>query len=53
MNTASKQITRRLSATIALVVIALYYAAVLMVRLRAEILRRERDASWLRTGAGS
>lgn len=26
----------------------LYYAAVLAVRLRAEILRRERDASWLR-----
>ncbi len=28
----------------------LYYAAVLCVRLRAEILLRERDASWLRTG---
>lgn len=28
----------------------LYYAAVLLVRLRAEILLRERDASWLRTG---
>jgi heme exporter protein C len=27
----------------------LYYGAVLMTRLRAEILRRERDASWLRT----
>jgi heme exporter protein C len=27
----------------------LYYLAVLMTRLRAEILRRERDASWLRT----
>jgi len=29
----------------------LYCAAVLCVRLRAEILVRERDASWLRTGA--
>jgi heme exporter protein C len=28
----------------------LYYAAVLCVRLRAEILVRERDASWLRSG---
>jgi hypothetical protein len=27
----------------------LYFGAVLCVRLRAEILRRERDASWLRT----
>ncbi len=27
----------------------LYYGAVLMTRLRAEILRRERNASWLRT----
>jgi heme exporter protein C len=27
----------------------LYFGAVLLVRLRAEILRRERDASWLRT----
>jgi heme exporter protein C len=26
----------------------LYFAAVLMIRLRAEILRRERQASWLR-----
>jgi heme exporter protein C len=29
----------------------LYYAAVLCVRLRAEVLVRERDASWLRTGS--
>ena len=28
----------------------LYYAAVLCVRLRAEVLVRERDASWLRSG---
>ncbi len=28
----------------------LYFGAVLLVRLRAEILRRERDAGWLRTG---
>jgi heme exporter protein C len=28
----------------------LYYGAVLLVRLRAEILLRERDASWLRAG---
>lgn len=28
----------------------LYYSAVLLVRLRAEILLRERDASWLRKG---
>jgi heme exporter protein C len=28
---------------------SLYYGAVLMTRWRAEILRRERDASWLRT----
>ncbi len=27
----------------------LYYGAVLLVRLRAEILRRERDATWLTT----
>jgi heme exporter protein C len=27
---------------------ALYYAAVLLVRLRAELLRRERNASWVR-----
>jgi heme exporter protein C len=26
----------------------LYFAAVLMVRLRAEVLRRERNASWLK-----
>jgi heme exporter protein C len=32
-----------------LVGFTLYYGAVLMTRLRAEILRRERDASWLRT----
>ncbi len=32
-----------------LVGFTLYYCAVLMLRLRAEILRRERDASWLRT----
>ncbi len=31
----------------------LYYGAVLMTRLRAEILRRERDASWLRAGIRS
>lgn len=30
-----------------LVAFTLYYGGVLMVRLRAEILRRERDASWL------
>jgi len=28
----------------------LYFGAVLLVRLRAEILRRERDAAWLRAG---
>ncbi len=32
-----------------LVGFTLYYGAVLMTRLRAEILQRERDASWLRT----
>ena len=32
-----------------LVAFTLYYGGVLMLRLRAEILRRERDASWLRT----
>jgi hypothetical protein len=26
----------------------LYFAAVMLVRLRAEILRRERSASWIR-----
>ena len=26
----------------------LYFVAVLMIRLRAEVLRRERQASWLR-----
>jgi heme exporter protein C len=31
----------------------LYFGAVLTVRLRAEILRRERDASWLRAEVGS
>ncbi|MGH8130560.1 MAG: heme ABC transporter permease, partial [Steroidobacteraceae bacterium] len=31
----------------------LYYGAVLASRLRAEILRRERDASWLRTELGA
>ncbi|MGH8196739.1 MAG: heme ABC transporter permease [Steroidobacteraceae bacterium] len=30
----------------------LYYGAILMTRLRAEILRRERDAAWLRTELG-
>jgi heme exporter protein C len=30
----------------------LYYGAVLLIRLRAEILRRERDASWLDTEIG-
>ena len=29
-----------------------YYGAILMMRLRAEILRRERDAAWLRTELG-
>jgi heme exporter protein C len=28
----------------------LFYAAVLLLRLQAQILLRERDASWLRTG---
>jgi len=28
----------------------LYFAAILMTRLRAEVIRRERDASWLREG---
>jgi heme exporter protein C len=28
----------------------LYFGAILLVRLRAEILRRERDAAWLRAG---
>jgi heme exporter protein C len=27
---------------------ALYFAAVLLIRLRAELLRRERNASWIR-----
>ena len=27
---------------------ALYFAAVLLIRLRAELLRRERNASWVR-----
>jgi heme exporter protein C len=31
-----------------LLAFTLYYGAVMLVRLRAEILRRERDASWLR-----
>lgn len=31
-----------------LVAFALYYAAVMLVRLRAELLRRERNASWVR-----
>ncbi|MGQ0384400.1 MAG: heme ABC transporter permease [Gammaproteobacteria bacterium] len=31
----------------------LYYGAVMLVRLRAEILRRERDASWLRQELGA
>ena len=31
-----------------LLAFALYYAAVLLVRLRAELLRRERNASWVR-----
>jgi len=30
-----------------MVAFTLYYGGVLMLRLRAEILRRERDASWL------
>ena len=33
-----------------LLAFTLYFAAVLMVRLRAEILRRERNASWLKSG---
>ena len=32
-----------------LLAFTLYFGAVLLVRLRAEILLRERDASWLRT----
>jgi heme exporter protein C len=35
-----------------LVAFTLYFAAVLMVRLRAEILRRERNAAWLRAELG-
>lgn len=35
-----------------LVAFTLYFAAVLMVRLRAEILRRERNASWLKAELG-
>lgn len=31
-----------------LVAFALYYAAIMLVRLRAELLRRERNASWVR-----
>jgi heme exporter protein C len=30
----------------------LYFGAVLLIRMRAEILQRERDASWLRTEFG-
>jgi heme exporter protein C len=33
-----------------LLAFTLYYGALLAIRLRAEILTRERDASWLRTG---
>ncbi len=35
-----------------LLAFTLYFAAVLMVRLRAEILRRERNASWLKAELG-
>ena len=31
----------------------LYFVAVLLVRLRAEILRRERSASWIREAAAA
>jgi hypothetical protein len=31
---------------------ALYFGAVLLTRLRAELLRRERNASWVREAVG-
>jgi len=31
----------------------LFYATVLVLRLKAQILLRERDASWLRTGVAT